>query len=84
MHNCSYGIRSTLEHTHFVDQFIPEMAALSDEFCSKIERLMNAFKGHRCALDFDHGFVHSELRNAKIDKRIIVVTIVIKGRQLQI
>ena len=29
---------------------------------SEIERLMKAFKGHRCALDFDRGFVHSELR----------------------
>jgi hypothetical protein len=28
---------------------------------------MKAFKGHRCALDFDRGFVHSELRNAKIE-----------------
>jgi hypothetical protein len=33
---------------------------------TKIERLMKAFKGHRCALDFDRGVVHSELRNAKI------------------
>ncbi len=32
----------------------------------EIERLMKAFKGHRCALDCDRGFVHSELRNAKI------------------
>ena len=23
---------------------------------------MIAFKGHRCALDFDHGFVNSELK----------------------
>ncbi len=34
---------------------------------TEIERLMKAFKGHRCALDFDRGFVHSELRNAKIE-----------------
>ena len=33
---------------------------------SDIERLSKAFKGHRCALDFDSGFVHSELRNAMI------------------
>jgi hypothetical protein len=32
---------------------------------SEIERLMKAFKGHRCALDFDRGFVHSELKEAK-------------------
>ena len=31
---------------------------------SEIERLMKAFKGHRCALDFDWGFVHSELKEA--------------------
>jgi hypothetical protein len=31
----------------------------------EIERLKKAFKGHRCALDFDRGFVHSELRNAR-------------------
>ena len=29
---------------------------------TEIERLMKAFKGHRCALDFDRGFVHSELK----------------------
>jgi hypothetical protein len=26
---------------------------------------MKAFKGHLCALDFDHGFVNSHLREAK-------------------
>ena len=36
---------------------------------AEIERLMKAFKGHRCALDFDRGFVHSELRNAKMEER---------------
>ena len=30
----------------------------------EIERLMKAFKGHRCALDFDRGFVHSVLKEA--------------------
>jgi hypothetical protein len=34
---------------------------------SDIERRSKAFKGHRCALDFDRGFVHSELRNAMIE-----------------
>ena len=29
---------------------------------TEIERLMKAFKGHRCALDFDRGFVNSELK----------------------
>ncbi len=29
---------------------------------TEIERLMTAFKGHRCALDFDGGFVNSELK----------------------
>jgi hypothetical protein len=29
---------------------------------TEIKRLMKAFKGHRCALDFDRGFVHSELK----------------------
>jgi hypothetical protein len=31
---------------------------------SEIERLTKAFRGHRCALDFDWGFVHSELKQA--------------------
>ena len=31
---------------------------------SEIERLMKAFRGHRCALDFDRGFVHSVLKEA--------------------
>ena len=34
---------------------------------SEIERLMKAFKGHRCALDFDRGFVHAELKEAKAE-----------------
>jgi hypothetical protein len=29
---------------------------------TKIERISKAFKGHRCALDFDSGFVNSEFR----------------------
>ena len=36
---------------------------------SKIERLSKAFEGHRCALDFDSDFVHSELRNANIKEK---------------
>jgi hypothetical protein len=32
---------------------------------TEIERLMKAFNGHRCALDFDRGFVNSELKEAK-------------------
>jgi hypothetical protein len=35
---------------------------------SEIERLTKAFRGHRCALDFDWGFVHSELKEAKMPK----------------
>jgi hypothetical protein len=26
---------------------------------------MKAFKGHRCALDFDRGFINSKLKEAK-------------------
>jgi hypothetical protein len=32
--------------------------------CSEIERLTKGFIGHRCALDFDRGFVHSDLKEA--------------------
>ncbi len=32
---------------------------------SDIERISKAFKGHRCALDFDNGFVNSELRETR-------------------
>ncbi len=35
---------------------------------SEIERLTKAFRGHRCELDFDQGFVHSELKEAKRSK----------------
>ena len=40
---------------------------------SEIEWLMKAFKGHRCALDFDRGFVNSEFMDAivKMDCRPI-------------
>ena len=31
---------------------------------SEIERLTKAFKGHRCALVFDRGFIHSDLKEA--------------------
>jgi hypothetical protein len=31
---------------------------------TEMEGLMKAFKGHRCALDFDRGFVHSKLMKA--------------------
>ncbi len=49
---------------------------------SEIERLlMKAFKGHRCALDFDRGFVHSELRNAKMEDRYFMDEIVKNGLQ---
>ena len=35
-----------------------------DLLYSEIERLTTASKGHRCALDFDRGFIHSELKEA--------------------
>jgi hypothetical protein len=35
---------------------------------SEIERLTKAFKGHRCALDFDRDFIHSELKEATAKK----------------
>ena len=31
---------------------------------SEIERLVKDFKTHRCALDFDRGFVNAELKEA--------------------
>ena len=34
---------------------------------SDIERVRKDFKCHRCVLDFDSGFVHSQLRNAKVE-----------------
>jgi hypothetical protein len=34
---------------------------------NEIERLMKAFKGHRCALDFDRGFVNSQLIEAVVE-----------------
>jgi hypothetical protein len=33
---------------------------------NEIERLMKAFKGHRCALDFDRGFVNLQLIEAVV------------------
>lgn len=35
---------------------------------SEIERLVKDFKTHRCALDFDRGFVAAELKVAKIQQ----------------
>ena len=42
----------------------PAGALKQELLYSEIERLMKAFKGHRCALDFDRGFVNSELKEA--------------------
>jgi hypothetical protein len=36
---------------------------------SEIERLMKDFKVHRCALDFDRGFVNAELKCAADNQR---------------
>jgi len=36
---------------------------------SEIERLMKAFRGHRCALDFDRGFVNAQLKEIVKDER---------------
>jgi hypothetical protein len=36
---------------------------------SEIERLMKDFKVHRCALDFDRGFVNAELKRAADNQR---------------
>jgi hypothetical protein len=33
-----------------------------EQLYTKIERLMKAFKDHKCALDFDRGFVNLELK----------------------
>ncbi len=40
-----------------------------DLLYSEIERLSKAFKGHRCAIDFDSGFVQSDLRIVKIEEK---------------
>ncbi len=44
-----------------------DVAPKQELLYSQIERLMKAFKTHRCALDFDRGFVHSELKSAKVE-----------------
>jgi hypothetical protein len=45
--------------------FIPRQQILYSE----IERLKKGLKSHRCAPDFDSGFVqHTELRNAKVEE----------------
>jgi hypothetical protein len=49
---------------HNVSSVLPKQELLYTE----IEQLMKAFKGHRCALDFDQGVVHSELKQAKAEE----------------
>jgi hypothetical protein len=46
------------------DEPVP-VVAKQELLYTQIERLMNAFKGHGCALDFDRGFVNSELKKGK-------------------
>ena len=46
------------------DEPVP-IVAKQELLYNEIERLMKAFKGHRCALDFDRGFVNSELKKGK-------------------
>jgi hypothetical protein len=48
----------------------PSVSPKQELLYTEIERLMKAFKGHRCALNFDRGFVNSELRNAKVEDTI--------------
>jgi hypothetical protein len=42
----------------------PAGALKQELLYSEIERLMKAFKGHRCALNFNRGFVNSKLKEA--------------------
>jgi hypothetical protein len=48
----------------------PSVSPKQELLYTEIERLMKAFKGHRCTRDFDRGFVDSELRNAKVEDTI--------------
>ena len=42
---------------------VDALPGIKEELMYKeIERLVKAFKGHRCALDFDRGFINSQLR----------------------
>ena len=64
-HHLHQQSTSTLSSTNSEDVPVPivvkeEVLSLAD-----IERLAKAFKGHRCALDFDIGFVNSELRRGE-------------------
>ena len=43
---------------------VPKQELLS---YSEIQKVMKALKGHRCALDFDSGFINSELRETPQD-----------------
>ena len=48
------------------DEGSNEMMAQKQQLLfSEIERLMKKFKTHRCALDFDRGFVNGELKRSK-------------------
>ena len=47
---------SVLPFDHVRDRKLQEL------LCTAIERLMKAFKGHRCALDVDRSLLHSELK----------------------
>jgi hypothetical protein len=54
------GDSETLENNTSIDAR-PKQELLYNE----IDRLMKAFKGQRCALDFDRGFVNSRLKEAE-------------------
>ncbi len=43
----------------------PAGALKQELLYSEIKRLMKALKGHRCAIDFDRGFVNSKVKRAK-------------------
>jgi hypothetical protein len=40
---------------------------------TKIEQMMKDFKVHRCALDFDRGFVNSELKHEAAAKERMIM-----------
>jgi hypothetical protein len=54
-----HGSDTTLENT------TPNARPKQELLYNDIERLRKAFKSHRCALDFDSGFVNSTLKEEK-------------------
>jgi hypothetical protein len=67
---CTYHHINEMQQRRQQHQASSSVASLEDQglLYSEIQRLSKLFKSHRCALDFDRGFVNSLFKEAQSNK----------------